>query len=175
MIIAVASHNPVKIAACLSGFQLAFPDRSFEIHSDIVPSGVADQPFSDKETLFGAETRVENLIHKFPSADYWVGIEGGVEEFDNDLIGFAWIIIKSNQITGKARSGTFFLPPQVARLVRQGVELGTADDIVFGRTNSKQANGAVGFLTNNVITRKALYEHAVVLALAPFINPQLFH
>jgi non-canonical (house-cleaning) NTP pyrophosphatase len=58
--------------------------------------------------------------------------------------------------------------------VRQGMELGDADDAVFGRSNSKQANGAVGILTGNVIDRAELYEQAVVLALIPFKNPELY-
>jgi non-canonical (house-cleaning) NTP pyrophosphatase len=75
---------------------------------------------------------------------------------------------------GQARSGTFLLPPAVADLVRQGVELGEADDRVFGRQNSKQANGAIGLLTGDVIDRVALYEHAVILALVPFLRPDLY-
>ncbi len=75
---------------------------------------------------------------------------------------------------GKSRTGTFRLPEPVARLVREGRELGEADDVVFGRSNSKQEEGAVGLLTGNVIDRAALYEHAVILALAPFKNPDLY-
>ena len=69
---------------------------------------------------------------------------------------------------------SFYLPPQVAELVRQGVELGEADDIVFGQSNSKQASGAVGLLTGDVIDRAGLYEGAVILALIPFKNRQLY-
>ncbi|MDD5263960.1 MAG: DUF84 family protein, partial [Candidatus Bipolaricaulis sp.] len=67
-----------------------------------------------------------------------------------------------------------FLPDTVAALVRQGVELGEADDRVFGRTDSKRDVGAVGLLTGEVIDRTALYEHAVVLALIPFRNAALY-
>jgi non-canonical (house-cleaning) NTP pyrophosphatase len=54
------------------------------------------------------------------------------------------------------------------------MELGDADDLVFGRQNSKQKSGAVGLLTHNRVTRRTLYEQAVVLALIPFINPDLY-
>jgi inosine/xanthosine triphosphatase len=30
------------------------------------------------------------------------------------------------------------LPPKIVELLQQGMELGDADDIVFGQTNSKQ-------------------------------------
>ena len=59
-------------------------------------------------------------------------------------------------------------------LVREGKELGEADDIVFGKENSKQTYGAVGLLTGDVIDRTRFYEDAVVLALIPFRNPDLY-
>ena len=90
------------------------------------------------------------------------------------MLAFAWIVIRSHQQLGKARTGTFGLPPTVADLVRQGKELGEADDQVFGQTNSKQNDGAVGLLTDNVIDRMQLYEHAVILALIPFKNEALY-
>ena len=42
---------------------------------------------------------------------------------------------------------SFDLPPAVAALVRQGMELGHANDHVFSLHNSKQSGGAVGSLT----------------------------
>ncbi|MDD5645622.1 MAG: DUF84 family protein, partial [Candidatus Bipolaricaulis sp.] len=66
------------------------------------------------------------------------------------------------------------LPDAVAQLVRQGMELGAADDRVFGRMGSKLDQGAVGLLTGGIIDRTALYEHAVILALIPFRNDALY-
>ena len=57
--------------------------------------------------------------------------------------------------------------------MRQGIELGHADDQVFGRSNSKQQNGSVGLLTGDVVDRTAYYVQAVILALIPFKNPTL--
>jgi non-canonical (house-cleaning) NTP pyrophosphatase len=54
------------------------------------------------------------------------------------------------------------------------MELGEADDLVFGRSNSKQDNGAIGLLTGDVIDRAQLYEQAVILALVPFKNPDMY-
>ena len=90
------------------------------------------------------------------------------------MAAFAWIVVRSKEMMGKGRTGTFFLPHAVAELIRQGKELGEADDIVFGRSNSKQENGAVGLLTDNAIDRVQLYEHAVILALIPFKNEALY-
>ncbi|MFA6522149.1 MAG: inosine/xanthosine triphosphatase [Patescibacteria group bacterium] len=173
--IIVASKNPVKINATLNGFQKMFPTEAFEIDGVSVPSGVGDQPESDAETMLGSHNRVLNAFNAQPDADFWVGIEGGIEEKNSDMEAFAWIAIKSkNEQFGKSRTGTFFLPPRVAELIRQGKELGEADDIVFGRTNSKQDNGAVGIYTDNAVSRTDYYTEAVIFALIPFKNEELY-
>jgi non-canonical (house-cleaning) NTP pyrophosphatase len=73
-----------------------------------------------------------------------------------------------------AYTGLLFLPPKVASLVRSGVELGKANDIVFQKHNTKHDSGAVGLVTQNLITRAIYYEHAAILALAPIINAELY-
>jgi inosine/xanthosine triphosphatase len=178
--VVVASSNPVKITAAREGFARIFPDAELDVRGISVSSGVSEQPFSSAETLRGALNRAQAARNQAPLADYWVGIEGGVEPepegelTQGELWAFAWVAILGVDRVGKGRTGTFALPPQVADLVRQGIELGTADDIVFQRSNSKQENGAVGLLTENVIDRAAFYVQAVILALIPFKNPQLY-
>lgn len=172
--IVVASNNPVKVQAALNGFKSIFPEEIFRITPVSVPSNVAEQPFSSDETLLGAWHRSTNASTMIPEADYWIGIEGGVEENDGELAAFAWVVIQSANRTGKSRTGTFFLPPEVAYWVRQGKELGVADDLVFNRSNSKQENGAVGILTADALNRVQLYEVGVMLALIPFKNPDLY-
>lgn len=172
--IVVASINPVKIQAALAGFQSLFPAETFTARGVSVPSGVSNQPMTDAETLHGALNRAANAQTAEPNADFWVGIEGGCEVLEGELACFAWVVVRSQQMVGKGRTGLFFLPEAVARLVRQGVELGTADDMVFNRSNSKQQNGAIGLLTGDVIDRLAYYEHAMVMALVPFRNKELY-
>ena len=172
--LAVASTNPVKIQAAVNGFQRLFPGSELNVVVAAVPSDVAHQPLSDEETLRGALNRSANARASHPDADYWIGIEGGIQPIGQELTAFAWIVVRSQEMIGKGRTGTFFLPPAVAELIRQGKELGEADDIVFGRANSKQENGAVGLLTDNAIDRAQLYEHAMVLALIPFKNEKLY-
>ncbi|MEP7292038.1 MAG: inosine/xanthosine triphosphatase [Chloroflexota bacterium] len=166
----VASTNPVKIAATLEGFRRMFPDESFEARGISVPSGVSDQPMTDAETLQGALNRLANVRATSPEADYWVGIEGGVEDVAGILECFAWAVASDGVRVGKSRTATFSLPEEAARLVWQGMELGHADDVVFGRSNSKQQNGSVGLLTGDVVDRTAYYLQAVILALIPFKN-----
>ncbi len=175
MKIVIASKNPVKIKATWAGFRMMFPDRKLTIQAVSVPSGVSHQPMSDGETYSGAVARCEKAKAAYPQADFWVGIEGGVEEKQGEMECFAWIIVYSKKgLAGKGRTGTFFLPPAVSRLIKKGKELGEADDIVFGQPNSKQKNGAIGLLTGDVITRSRYYTPAVVLALIPIRNTRLY-
>ena len=172
--VVVASSNPVKLLAVEAGFSRMFPSNGFEVISVNVSSGISDQPMSNEETLLGAENRAHKASLLGVSAEYWVGIEGGIEEQNQGMAAYAWVVVKSQTLTGRGRTGTFYLPTAVAGLVRQGKELGEADDIIFGQENSKQKNGAVGILTGDVITRATLYEHAIILALVPFKNIELY-
>lgn len=171
----VASLNPVKIDAVKNAFSKMFAYGKFNFIGVSVPSLVSDQPMSNKETLLGAINRVENAAKITVDADYWIGIEGGLEEGKDGMETFAWIVVKDKDgKIGKGKTGSFFLPNEVAKLVKQGKELGDADDIVFGLKNSKQANGSVGILTGDVLTRTTFYEPAVILALIPFRNQSLY-
>jgi inosine/xanthosine triphosphatase len=181
--IIVASKNSVKVAAAMEGFRRMYPENLYAAHGISVPSGVPEQPFTDSETLLGAMNRAQNARSKEPNADYWIGIEGGIAIENPDSLpgqsassmqSFAWVvIINSDGRIGRARTATFYQPEEVAKLVRGGMELGHADDVVFGKVNSKQVNGSVGLLTGDVIGREQYYEQAVILALIPFKNAGL--
>lgn len=164
----IASKNPVKIEATKASFHRKFPDQSFEFEGVSVPSNVSDQPMTHKETQEGAQNRANNAKIKYPEADFWVGIEGGIHDDEFGMQVFAWGVVLSNSVSNRAQTAIFYLPEAIAKLVRSGIELGEADDIYFGRTNSKQKDGAIGILTNGEIDRKAYYEHAMIMALIPF-------
>ncbi len=172
--IVVASNNPVKAEAVSAGFKKMFPLEQFTLEKVQVPSNVSAQPLGDQETLIGARNRAEAAKLLLAGGDYWIGVEGGVAGSADQKVAFAWVVILSKTQMGQARTGMFTLPTEISRLIDEGLELGDADDIVFGTQNSKQNNGAVGLLTNNVLTRSSFYEQAVVLALIPFKNPELY-
>ena len=173
--IVVASTNPVKIRSAQEGFQRMFPEEQFSAQGTTVDSGVAHQPMTDTETLSGARNRATNAKRAKPDADFWIGIEGGVDLMGTGMHAFAWVVILSGGTEhGEARSASFLLPDSLAALVRAGMELGEADDQVFGRQNSKQANGAVGLLTANAVDRETLYVMPVILALIPFKQKPIY-
>lgn len=172
MKVVVASKNPVKKNAVLEGFKSYF--KNVEVESISVDSGVSDQPGTDDETLTGARNRVKESRNRIYDADYWVAIEGGIQAGEKDVLAFAWVVVYSAGKYGEARTASFTLPKKVAHLVAGGMELGAANDLVFSQSNSKQKNGAVGLLTHNKIDRTELYRQAVILALIPFVNQDLY-
>lgn len=173
--IVVASKNSVKIEAARLAFERVFPDETFACQGVSAASGVSDQPMSDIETYTGAMNRVQAARGTEPDADFYIAFEGGLEERDGAMEVFAWVVIESSTgVFGRGRSATYFLPETIAAHVRSGMELGAADDLVFGRTNSKEQNGSVGILTGDLITRTAYYVEAATLALIPFRNPDLY-
>lgn len=172
----IASENPVKINAVKGAFHKVFPNIPFKFIGIDVPSNVSPQPHSEKECIQGATNRVENCRNSVPNADFWVGIEAGIERQNSEMASFSWTVIQSNKgLTGKATTGTSYLPEAIVELIGNGKELGEAMDIVFGEHDSKQNNGAVGLLTGNAITRQQIHEVAVILALIPFKHPHLYH
>ena len=171
MKVIIASHNPAKIRAVNEAFVLQFPGETIEYTPASVDSGVSDQPLSDEETRHGARNRAKNAHGLQPDADFWVGLEGGIETIDDQLMAFAWMAVMGpDQRIGEARTVTLPLPPAVKALVDQGLELGDANDQVFATVNSKHQGGAFGLLTNGIYTREGVYTEALVIALLPLVN-----
>ena len=136
----VGSKNPVKIQCTIQAFQKVFPKYKIDIQGLSVPSGVSDQPMTDLETLDGAQNRAQELASSPTKADYYVGIEGGLETINNEMEAFAWIYVIGKH-NSKARTATFQLPKKIQELIKQGIELGIADDMVFKREIQNKATG----------------------------------
>jgi inosine/xanthosine triphosphatase len=167
----VASKNPVKIGATNEAFATVFPGASIDVSGVDVDSGVGEQPDSDAKTREGARARALKASEAEPDADFWVGLEGGVEVIDGQLMAFAWMAVKGPKgDVSESRSATLPLPPAVKELVESGMELGEANDRVFSTVNSKQGGGAYGLLTDGRYTRESIYAQTLIIALTPFVN-----
>ncbi|MCB9809142.1 inosine/xanthosine triphosphatase [Candidatus Nomurabacteria bacterium] len=168
--IAVGSLNPIKIEAAKKAFEQTFPQETFEAVGHAADSEVSDQPMSSRETLLGGRNRVRNTRAAAPDADYYVGLEGGLEEIEGKLIEVGWMVVENQ--SGKesiARTASLTLPEEIAQIVKNGKELGHAVDEVYKKENSKQSTGLVGILTQGRIMRSDFYVHTLVLALAVFV------
>lgn len=171
----VGSENPIKLATTKQAFAATFPNEQFEYITFAAASNVSAQPFGVAETKLGALNRANHCRTQYPQADFFVGLEGGLEEIDTEFWTSAWMCIQD--ATGKCgygRTGAFLLPPLVSELIHKGEELGIATDIVFNKVNSKHAGGTVGALTDEHITRADFYRDALIFALIPFLKPELY-
>ena len=175
MKIIVASENPTKIEATKRAFEMSFKDENLEVLGIKTKSGVPDQPIGSAETLRGAINRLHHAKELNPDADFWIGLEGGnIIHSDTEMEAMAWMVISDGKTVGKARTAGFFLPSKTIELINQGMELGHADELVFGIQNSKQKMGSSGLLTDNLIDRTNFYIPAIIFALIPFKKPELY-
>jgi inosine/xanthosine triphosphatase len=175
MKVIVASTKAVKINAAAAGFAAMFPEERWEVSGCETSSGIAEQPMTSDETLLGARNRARNAKDAVPDADFWVGLEGGIEDTKDGMIERAWMaVIAKDGLEGIGSTGTFMIPPPIAARIRAGETLGEASDAVFAAADLRSKNGAVGMLTGDAIHRTSYYEHAMILALIPFKNRSLF-
>ena len=167
-VVAVGSLNPVKVGAVRAVLVPLAPGVT--VTGVLVASEVPSQPWGDEETIRGARTRAVGALAKVPHAEMGVGLEGGVVDGESGLRTCAWAVVVSRAGTeGVGGSLAIPLPPAVAALVRDGLELGEAMDAHAGASNSKHGLGAVGILTAGLIDRQRAYETLVTYALAPFL------
>ncbi len=166
----VGTSNRLKVEATKEAFSKAFLG-DVEVKGCKVDSGVSAQPFGD-DVFRGAINRAKACSMK-EKADFYVGIEGGIIERLGKVMTFAAVcIIDSKGRTSIGTSGHFPLPKEVIELVKEGKELGEAMDLLIGKKGIKYNEGAIGVFSKGLIDRKALYVHALLLSLIPFLSPE---
>jgi inosine/xanthosine triphosphatase len=172
MTVAVGSSNPVKLAAARAVLASAAPGA--QVTAATVPSGVPAQPFGDAETITGARNRAR-AARAALDAELGLGLEGGVVDSPEGMRSCAWcVVVHRDGREGIGGSLAMPLPDAVARMIRDGMELGHAMDALVAVRGTKHGKGAVGILTAGRIDRQGAYEVLVTYALAPFITPELY-
>ncbi len=166
MKIIVASENPVKVNVAKRAFALLYPEEEMTFIAVKSDSGVPDQPMDD-ETEQGALNRLIFIRDNHTDADFWISQEGGLFRDGERLYNRAWVMVadRDGYVT-KSSTALFYLPTDVAKYVREGMELGLANDKFFGAVNSKHGLGAIGYLTDGAIDREAYYLQAAVIAIS---------
>jgi inosine/xanthosine triphosphatase len=166
--IAVGSKNPAKLTAVRAAFEKI--GYEVEVSGLSVPSGVADQPFSDEETIRGALNRA-TLAVQSGDYDYGIGLEGGVEETPYGMFLSNWGAVVNR--TGEKSIGggiRILLPERIASGVREGKELGTVIDDFTGEQNVAKKEGTMGVLTKGHIIRSEVFRDVVICAFATFLR-----
>ena len=170
--IVVGSTNPVKVNAAKAVVTTLHPTADIVVEAVKAPSGVADQPMTDSETKQGAINRVE-WCRAHHQADYYLSMEGGVDNFDQGPATFAYVTIATDTQLCVGRTAHLPLPPKLfAKLGEQ--ELGDLMDELFNTVNVKQAGGAIGLLTQGHASRESIYTAALILASAPLRFSELY-
>lgn len=160
------------------------PNSPFELVSEEVPSGVTHTPLSRSEIMTGAKNRAQTLEARARNGNlpwrFFVGLEGGLDVTSDGgrrlvfLENWAYV----SDVTGYGaygQSGSVLLPDSLAkRVVDEGVELGIAIDEFANGHGIRDAQGAWGVLTKNLITRQDAFRVAVTNAFAPFFNAPLY-
>lgn len=154
MIVRVGTANGMKVAATRKAFAKFF--KKVKVVGVDVPSAVSAQPISFGEVVRGARERARRA---FEGCDYSVGIEAGVFKVAPVSsrpfqITVACVFDGTREALG---SGPFFEIP--ASLVTKVVAADT---------------GSVAIVTKGKVTREAVTRDAVVMALAPFVSPELY-
>ncbi len=188
IIVAVGSTRRPKLNAVWEALTILGPtldpNAPFEVVGEEASSGVAHTPLSRAEIMSGAKRRAQALETRARSENlpwrFFVGLEGGLEIISNGsqrlvfLENWAYVADR-NGYGAYGQSGSVLLPEALARqVVDEGVELGVAIDAFAGGHGIRDAQGAWGVLTRNLITRQDAFRVAVINAFAPFFNAALY-
>jgi inosine/xanthosine triphosphatase len=184
IIVAVGSTRKPKLDAVREALDAIAPrlnaDAAYEIIGEAVSSGVRHTPLSREEVMKGARQRAEVLVaiarERNKPWEFFVGLEGGIDIIRDR--GRRWAFLENwAYVTDRAgresfgQSGAVSLPePLVKSVVDEGIELAQAIDAFAGGHDIRDAQGAWGVLTGNLITRSDAFRIAVISAFAPFFN-----
>lgn len=174
-VVVIGSKNRAKVSAVKDAFKRVFPRNIFIFKSLPVESGVSRQPLTEKETVKGAMNRIKGCKKIFPDADYWVGIEGGVQPTKDGLLLVEWVcVLDKHNDMGKGRGLSFVLPTKVTEYIKKGLNVGESNDKIFKKKNTGDSIGLVGTLTKKIIKRKDFLRDACIIALIRFTNRKLY-
>lgn len=154
-----------------------------EITGYQVESGVSHTPSSCEELMQGARQRVEtlheNLREKKVPADYFIGLEGGLDVATENGVRRvfleSWAYVSDGRIGHFGCSGSIELPEALAeQVLSRGTELSVAIDQFAGAVGIRDGQGAWGVLSGNLISRQESFRLAVLAAFAPYYNAKMY-
>jgi inosine/xanthosine triphosphatase len=187
LFIAVGSTRRLKLSAVTEAIQsfggLLENGAEFAVAGFDVESGVGHTPLGREELMRGARQRAEALVRLAKEKNepwrYFVGLEGGLDVMQDKperrVFLESWAYV-TDGITGHyGRSGGIEIPPGLSHeVLDKGEELSVAIDRFAGAVGIRDAQGAWGVLSANLITRQEAFRVAVVAAFAPFYNAKMY-
>ncbi len=162
----VASKNPVKLAVAKRAVSLVYPSSTWNIEAVDAPSSVAAQPW-EEETRQGAHNRLAYVCKLVPKGTVYLSQEAGLFRDGVRVFNQAWIVAADAQgFVAEATTARYYLPKDLAARIEEGVELGEATDEFFATKNTKHGLGAIGYLTDGLLSREDYYLQAAIIALS---------
>jgi len=188
IVVAVGSTRPLKLHAvsdAIQSFGSALDSSAqFDVLGVEVQSGVGHTPQSRSELMAGARGRVEALVglarERGEPWRYFVGLEGGLDVVHENgrrmafLESWAFVTDSAGRESWGHAGGVLLPAALAAEVLDRSVELSEAIDAFAGAQGIRDAQGAWGVLTRNLITRQDVLRVAVINAFAPFFNAALY-
>lgn len=175
MKIVVGSTNEPKKNAVKNVFTSAFPDQEIIVETVSTDSGVSAHPVSGEEAITGALNRARRAKEAIASADYYVGIEGGLLTVLERTWEVGWVvIIDASGKTATGLSSGMELNGKMLHSILNGTELNKVLESDFDIRSAGSTTGIYGLATNDLVTRQAAYEQGIAFALAAFLHPEFY-
>lgn len=176
MRIAVGSTNPTKVKAVENVMRRIYGD--VEVIGVEVDTCVPDQPIGIEEIARGAINRAKSALEK-ANADLGVGIEAGIYPFPGTLTGYLDVQVcavasPDGVITVGHGPGFEYPPVVIEKVLNEGVEVGIAMGELVDDPELKKKIGAIGVLSKGLLPRTELNEIAVLMAMIPRLNRELY-
>ena len=185
--IAVGSTRRPKLLAVTEAVRsfgpLLAPGAQLDVIGIEVESGVGHTPSDRAELMRGARQRAEAVMRhaqeQSASWQYFVGLEGGLDVIEGGepqrVMLESWAYVSDGRTGHFGRSGGVEIPHALAHeVLENGVELSVAIDRFAGAAGIRDAQGAWGVLSRDLISRTEAFRVAVVAAFAPFYNSKMY-
>jgi inosine/xanthosine triphosphatase len=188
IVVAVGSTRRPKLNAVSAALEkigkFLDAEARFEVAGEAVESGVRHTPLTRKDLMTGARNRAEALRDLAAKTqkpwEFFVGLEGGFdvaqEAGKRHVFLESWAYVLNRAGRGAfGQSGAVTAPEAVAlAVVDRGVELSVAIDEFAGQQGIRDAQGAWGVFTRDLVTREDSFRAAIINAFAPFYNATIF-
>jgi inosine/xanthosine triphosphatase len=170
-----------RVLAALAAHDAAL--RGAELIARDVPHTAPAMPVTLDDLMQGARDRAERALRDVRdggrAADLGVGLEGGLEV--RALVGgrraflMSWAYVTNGRRGGYGCGGAIEVPPPVAAgVLDEGRELSEVVDALAAQSDTRSRQGAWGVLTAGLLDRTRSFELALLNAMAPFYNPQVY-
>ncbi len=169
LVVHVGSSNPVKVEAVRNIFSQYFIE--LEVEGSVTRTSVPDEPWED-DVKRGAKERAWQVMQ---NADIGVGIEAGLFRREDGIydVQYCAILDKMGRYTFGTGPG-FRYPSMIEAELRKGSTVGDVfSEKIMGENPGRQG-GAIGYLTRGVMKRQQLTESAILAAMVPRINKELY-